>query len=163
MESDSDVLCTDVAVRVGWLAGTEAGGEYVTLDVVIPVRLPHCVGKHAAPFTVSAQVTPLFVASFCTVAFTTKGLAPVFTDPNLFVMVTVNEAVIVNASESDLFVLATEVAVKVGWLVGTAGAEMAGVYVTLLGVDWESVPQAGEHDNPAAVRLQVTPLLLESF
>jgi hypothetical protein len=25
-ESDSDEACTDVAVSVGWLAGTEAGG-----------------------------------------------------------------------------------------------------------------------------------------
>ena len=86
----------------------------MTLDVVIPARLPHVDGAHAAPVMVSVQVTPLLVESFCTVAFTTKGLAPVFTEANLFVIVTVRAAVIVNASESDLFVLATEVAVSVG-------------------------------------------------
>lgn len=48
-------------------------------------------------------------------------------------------------------------------MIGVAGAEMEGVYVTLLEVAWESDPQTGEHGVPFAVRLQVTPLLLESF
>jgi len=85
----------------------------VTLVAVTPVRVPHA-GVQAVPFVVSVQLTPLFVESFCTVALTTNGLAPVFTELNLFVMATVSAAVIVNASESDLLVLAKDVAVSVG-------------------------------------------------
>jgi len=85
----------------------------VTLEVLMPLRLPQA-GEQAVPFAVSVQVTPLFVESFCTVAFTTKGLAPVFTELNLFVIVTIMAGVTVKTSESDLFVLATDVAVSVG-------------------------------------------------
>ena len=134
----------------------------MTLEGVIPVRLPH-LGEQVLPFAISVQVTPLLVGSFCTVAFTTNALAPVFTEANLFVMLTTRAGVIVNVSESNLFVLATDVALRVGWLLGAAGPELGGVYVTAAGVANESVPQAGEHAAPLAVRLQVTPLLLESF
>ena len=51
----------------------------MTLEVVMPLRLPQA-GEQAVPFAVSVQFTPLFVESFCTVAFTTKELAPVFTE-----------------------------------------------------------------------------------
>ena len=79
---------------------------------VAPLKLPHGLVAHAVP--VSAQVTPLWVASFCTVALTTNALAPVFTDANLLVMLTVRAAVMINVSASDLFVFATDVAVSVG-------------------------------------------------
>lgn len=85
----------------------------MTLELVTPVRLPQA-GAHAVPLAVRFQLTPLFVESFCTVALKTNALAPVFTELTLFVMVTVSAAVIMNVSESDLFVLATEVAVNVG-------------------------------------------------
>ena len=85
----------------------------MTLVAVAPVSVPH-PAVQAAPFVVSFQATPLFVASFCTVAFTTKGLAPVFTELNLFVMATARAAVIVKASESDLFVFAIDVALSIG-------------------------------------------------
>jgi len=79
---------------------------------VAPLKLPHGLVAHAVP--VSAHVTPLLVASFCTVALTTNALAPVFTDANLLVMLTVRAAVMINVSASDLFVFATDVAVSVG-------------------------------------------------
>jgi hypothetical protein len=112
-ESDFELSCTDVAVSVTLGgAGTDDGGVYVMLVGVAPVKVPHGVVAHAAP--VSAQVTPLLVASFCTVALTTNAVAPVFADANLFVMLTVRAAVMVNVSASDLSVFATDVAVSVG-------------------------------------------------
>jgi hypothetical protein len=80
---------------------------------VLPVRLPHAI-EQLAPLTVSVQLTPPLVGSFCTIALTTNALAPVFTDANLFVMLTTSAGVMVNVSESDLFVFATDVAVSVG-------------------------------------------------
>ena len=79
---------------------------------VAPLKLPHELVAHAVP--ASAQVTPLLVASFCTVTLTTNALAPVFTDTNLLVMLTMRAAVMVNVSASDLFVFATDVAISVG-------------------------------------------------
>ena len=79
---------------------------------VAPLKVPHGVVEHAVPL--SAQVTPLFVASFCTVALMTKALAPAFTELNLLVMLTTRADVMVNVSASDLFVFATDVAVSVG-------------------------------------------------
>jgi hypothetical protein len=63
---------------------------------------------------VSAQLTPLLVESFCTVALMTNALAPAFTEPNLFVMLTTRAGAMVNVSASDLLVFATDVAVSVG-------------------------------------------------
>jgi hypothetical protein len=81
--------------------------------IVTPERVPQ-TGVQAAPLAVSAQLTPLSLESFCTIALTTNALAPVFTDRNLFVMLTTSAGVRVNVSESDLFVFATDVAVSVG-------------------------------------------------
>lgn len=85
----------------------------MTLAFVAPDRVPQAE-VHAAPLTVSAQVTPLLDGSFCTVALMTNALAPVFTELNLFVMLTTRAGVMVNVSESDLFVFVTDVAVSVG-------------------------------------------------
>lgn len=130
--------------------------------VVAPDRLPQ-PGEHAAPLAISFQLTPLLVESFCTVAFTTKGLVPAFTEVKEFVMVIAMAAVMVNVSKADLLLLATEVAVIAGALFGEAGAALGGVYVTDVVVACESDPQVGEHADPLAVRLQLTPLLVESF
>lgn len=46
---------------------------------------------------------------------------------------------------------------------GEAPAAAGGVYVTLVEVAADRAPQVGEQLEPLAVRLQVTPLLLESF
>jgi hypothetical protein len=43
----------------------------------------------------------------------TNALAPVFTEVNFFVMLTIRAGVTVNVSEFDLFIFATDVAVSV--------------------------------------------------
>ena len=83
------------------------------LVVVAPDSVPQ-PGEQALPLAVSVQVTPLLLESFCTVALTTKGLLPVLTVLKLLLMVTLSAGVIVKLSESDLLLLATEVAVSVG-------------------------------------------------
>src|SRR5580700_607309 len=68
--TDSDGFVTEVAVSVAMLAGvagTLAGGAYVTLCGRLTVRVPQA-GEHCAPFAVSVQVTPAPVGSFCTSA-----------------------------------------------------------------------------------------------
>ena len=81
--------------------------------MVLPDKVPHA-GEQALPLAVRVQLTPLFVESFCTVAFSTNGSLPEFTVLTLFVIVTLSAAVTVNVSVSVLLVLATEVAVSVG-------------------------------------------------
>lgn len=85
----------------------------MTLAVVLPDKLPHA-GEQALPFAVSAQLTPLFVESFATVAFNTNGSLPAFTVLTLLVIVTLTAGLTVNVSVAVLLVLATEVAVSVG-------------------------------------------------
>lgn len=70
---------------------------------------------------------------------------------------------IVKESASDLAGLDIEVAVIVGVLFGAAGTLEGGVKSTLNGFANESVPQAGEHVMPLAVRVQLTPELMGSF
>jgi hypothetical protein len=73
-------------------------------------------------------------------------------------------AVTVKGSVAVAEVLATEVAVIVGALYGDAGVPAGGVYITLVVVAEESVPQVVEVQfAPPAVRVQVTPLFVESF
>jgi hypothetical protein len=85
----------------------------VTLVLVLPDNVPHA-GEQALPLAVRLQLTPLFVESFCTVAFTTNGSVPEFTVLTLFVIVTASAGLTVKASVPDLLVFATEVAVSVG-------------------------------------------------
>jgi hypothetical protein len=161
-KSDCALFAIEVAVIFGELLGelgTVAGGLYVTLVVVLPDRVPQA-GEQVLPLAVRLQLTPLLVESFCTVALSTNGSLPGFMVVTLLVIVTDTAAVTVNASVSVLAVFATEVAVSVGWL---AGEEAGGVYVTLVVVAEDKEPQVGEQLEPLAVRVQVTPLLLESF
>ena len=138
----------------------DAGGVYVTLVVVVPERVPHW-GEQAAPPDVSVQVTPLLVESFCTVALTTNALVPVFTELFLLGIVTTIAGLIVKELESDLDPSLTDLAVSVACVF--AGRDAGGVYVTLVAVAPERLPQAGEQEAPPAVSVQVTPLLVESF
>src|SRR5260370_13181267 len=72
--------------------------------------------------------------------------------PQLFATVDVR----VNTFESDLLLSKAEVAVILGWLLGDAGTEVGGTKVTLVGATFEREPQAGEHAEPLAVRVQFT-------
>ena len=126
------VSVTDVAVTIGALfgaAGADVGGVKTTLVFVWPLRLPQ-VGEHFAPPAVSDQVTPAFVESFATVAFSVTAAAPAAIVEILLVIETEMGcvfAVIVKAAESDFVVSAADVAVIVGALLGAAGAVAGGV------------------------------------
>ena len=81
---------TDVAVMVGALfgvAGRLPGAVYVTLVAVAPLIAPH-PGEQAAPPAVKVQVTPAFVASFCTDALNVTAVAPAVIVVILFAIVT---------------------------------------------------------------------------
>jgi hypothetical protein len=70
----------------------------------------------------------------------------------------------VSEADADLVMSATEVAVTV--TVAFAGTVDGGVYVvgaSLAVLVGATVPHAGEHAEPPCVRVQVTPLLAESF
>lgn len=77
--------------------------------------------------------------------------------------VTAAGAVIVNASESDFVLSATDVAVTVGALFGAAGRLRGGVYIAVVLDEATSVPHAGEQAAPPAVKLHGSFPLVVSF
>ena len=162
------VSATDLAVSVTVAGfGTLAGAVYVIAvpeALVADDKVPQVAPLHPAP--VNVQVTPLFCASFCTVAVMLR-VCPVCTDAVAGFTETEIAGgvalVIVMVAVAVLVVSATDFAVNV--TVAGLGTLAGAVYVMAVPealVADDKVPQVAPL-HPAPVKVQVTPLFCASF